>query len=680
MTDVAENEVKPSEVPPTIEVNDSIPATPEREDSTTAAEDAHRDEVDAIVTAAYLSASKSHAGTSTSEGAVAEREEAVSGYTGAVDDAYDKLNSFCNDHPSVFNKVLNVLDSTWDPKSLDNTFVEVSKVIITGANLLSGVHPFVDVVVTPLRLILTFDQMRRQNNRKVTAVKMQILDTATALFRLRSVPVRKIMGPDGRPLQSLVDIAERIATDIEECSSACDLYLDKSNWSKFLKASEYEKTFADFMIKFSNHKTTLTLELSLHIAVTIEAQDAKIGQEIGTISNKIDALFRQLDTTREREVKRFIETKDGVQACIKSDVALKELAEKCGESLESLVPPRSERADAKRLLEDARKVLNKELLEDVDEAVKKHMNDFARKWRAEQIEVKAQIISSEKHIITVVEGPSSQRVDDIELREIWIEHKWKSSVAPHDFVLALNEYFSRRHHGPVVDNPLDAHIGEVPLSPTSSVGDHQDLKRTDSDQWAIEYINLAHLQPLLDVIDTDGSGLINVYEANRFTRRNIRPENWRLHHWVAFWAAGWHLTVMWYRYKIYNILQTMLKVVGHVKPTNIQAADGYLAGRGIQCVELLLRATRPARAEYAQRDDKQLRILAEEFHKSEEANVKKQLEELRYKLDNIDTIQLVTGALGTQGLRRIEVHVYPPALPTATTPSSCHATGMCGKP
>jgi hypothetical protein len=69
---------------------------------------------------------------------------------------------------------------------------------------------------------------------------------------------------------------------------------------------------------------------------------------------------------------------------------------------------------------------------------------------------------------------------------------------------------------------LDA---DGPASPVS-VGDYHESEE-HGDQWAIAYINLAHLQPLLDVIDTDGSGFINIDEANYFTRPGIRPAGWR---------------------------------------------------------------------------------------------------------------------------------------------------------
>jgi hypothetical protein len=61
-------------------------------------------------------------------------------------------------------------------------------------------------------------------------------------------------------------------------------------------------------------------------------------------------------------------------------------------------------------------------------------------------------------------------------------------------------------------------------------------------------------------------------------------------------------------------------------------------------------------------DNTQLKNLAREFHKLEEAKLKSQLKQLRYKLDNIDTLQLVTGAQSS-GLRRIEVVSGPVFFP-----------------
>jgi hypothetical protein len=48
----------------------------------------------------------------------------------------------------------------------------------------------------------------------------------------------------------------------------------------------------------------------------------------------------------------------------------------------------------------------------------------------------------------------------------------------------------------------------------------------DPDAWAIKYIDVMRLQPILEAIDDDASGFITIGEMNRFTAS--RPVNWRL--------------------------------------------------------------------------------------------------------------------------------------------------------
>ncbi|KAJ7659287.1 hypothetical protein DFH06DRAFT_439081 [Mycena polygramma] len=650
-----------SEAPPRIQVTPYTQATDVPQDSP------RQQAANVAVDTAYRTAS-SLAVDPASEDKVAGTEDHLSSYLPIVGDASQAVKAYCAAHPEVFNHVINVLESFPDLKSFDSTFVEVSKVLVDGMHLLGELHPFVKVMVSPLKLILTFDLTRRQNNKKVTAVKMQILDTATVLFRLRDVHESSMKGPDGLPLQDMVHLVTRIADDIKECASACDLYLNKTTLSKMLRSKDYEERFGDYIKKFNGHQRTLTLVLATHTSVAIDAANDKLdvqGEDLIIIRGQIERLFRKLDTTREREVQKFIVTKGGPKACVDNDVVLKELAEKTGESLESLVPTRSAGESTKRLLEDARKVLNKELAEDVDQAFSKHMGDFDRKLKAQE----THIIGAIDAVIDGLSGGLHTKVKDPDLKMLWEQEKWKGSVYARDFVLALNEYFASKLEpskfepskpvDPTVSLPTDS-PPRAP-SPTSSVGEYHlhEADKHDSDQWALAYINVAHLQPLLDVIDTDGSGWINIAEANHFARlRPGSPVRWSLIHWFTFWAAGWHLTVTWYRYRIYKILVAMLRVAHHVKPANIQAANRYMSGWEIYNVELLLRSTRSAESEYMHEDNTQLKNLAKDFHKLEEAKLKRQLSQLRYKLDNIDTLQLVTGAQSS-GLRRIEVHLYP---------------------
>jgi hypothetical protein len=48
----------------------------------------------------------------------------------------------------------------------------------------------------------------------------------------------------------------------------------------------------------------------------------------------------------------------------------------------------------------------------------------------------------------------------------------------------------------------------------------------DPDTWAIKYIDIMRLQPIMEAFDDDASGFITIQEINRFTRP--RPVDWRL--------------------------------------------------------------------------------------------------------------------------------------------------------
>jgi hypothetical protein len=46
------------------------------------------------------------------------------------------------------------------------------------------------------------------------------------------------------------------------------------------------------------------------------------------------------------------------------------------------------------------------------------------------------------------------------------------------------------------------------------------------DAWAIKFIDVMRLQPIMEAFDDDASGFITITEMNRFT--SSRPVDWRL--------------------------------------------------------------------------------------------------------------------------------------------------------
>ena len=51
------------------------------------------------------------------------------------------------------------------------------------------------------------------------------------------------------------------------------------------------------------------------------------------------------------------------------------------------------------------------------------------------------------------------------------------------------------------------------------------MPELEDKDWALEWISLANLQPIIEAIDVDASGLITAAEINRFSMEC--PEGWR---------------------------------------------------------------------------------------------------------------------------------------------------------
>ena len=88
---------------------------------------------------------------------------------------------------------------------------------------------------------------------------------------------------------------------------------------------------------------------------------------------------------------------------------------------------------------------------------------------------------------------------------------WRGNVKARHFVLALRDYYL-----------------EKLTSETSGVSDMTPSAISisiNSDEWAIKYIDVLWVQPILEAIDDDASGFITVNEVNRFT--SSRPVDWR---------------------------------------------------------------------------------------------------------------------------------------------------------
>jgi hypothetical protein len=88
---------------------------------------------------------------------------------------------------------------------------------------------------------------------------------------------------------------------------------------------------------------------------------------------------------------------------------------------------------------------------------------------------------------------------------------WRGNVKARHFVLALRDYYLEK---------LTSETKGVLGMGTNAIGNS-----TNPDAWAVKYIDVKWVQPILEAFDDDASGFITIAEVNRFT--SSRPVDWR---------------------------------------------------------------------------------------------------------------------------------------------------------
>ena len=88
---------------------------------------------------------------------------------------------------------------------------------------------------------------------------------------------------------------------------------------------------------------------------------------------------------------------------------------------------------------------------------------------------------------------------------------WRGNVKARHFVFALRDHYLEK---------LTSEANDVLGMGISAISNS-----IDPDAWAIKYIDVMWVQPILEAFDDDASGFITVAEVNRFT--SSRPVDWR---------------------------------------------------------------------------------------------------------------------------------------------------------
>ncbi|KAK7043094.1 hypothetical protein VNI00_008448 [Paramarasmius palmivorus] len=554
----------------------------------------------------------------------------------STNSAWSYVNAYYSENQgTIENVITKMLTVQIDCQAAE----EGMRVVANGLKALCKVHPFIGAAVLSFNAVVILHLKRRDNDKKVLAVHARIQDALSVLFHLRKMKHSDELGSDGVSVEHrMKHLMARIDKDIQETGSMCDLYRKKNCISKTVKATVYEHRFAEKATLFIQYRDELLDALSLHTALGVDAANNKLDRQqsqLDRMESKLDEMlhfFRQLDTPQEKDARKLLDDVGGAEKCLDSDEHVTELLCLCGSE-----PSAKASVDVEAIVAETRTNVLKELDEDLDCALNRHMQLFERKLEVQRQELEEAIKNSEKNIIAAMQSGAHERIRNEDLRHVWKEMNWRGSVKARHFVLALHDYYN----------------DEVTAS--KSAGEHTRPVSTEvpdfmkGDKWALAYININHVQPILEAFDDDGTGFITIKEVNAFVES--RPNGWSLPHWIAYWAAGWHPSIDQYKHHIYRLVQDMIKCARRTLPENRRVVDQYLAHQNFDRIELLLRSTRSLSHTFTA--DRYLSEAIDTYTNAEQKRLERALEHMAYEIDTPEVVSLVTGP------GRIERFIFP---------------------
>ncbi|KAH9034700.1 hypothetical protein EDB85DRAFT_2220184 [Lactarius pseudohatsudake] len=527
------------------------------------------------------------------------------------------------------------------------TLFEGMPIFMKALDVAADLHPVIRVVVVAFKTAYTLELKRRDNEKKIPALYVEMKDMMSVLLPLKDVQNNKLIAPDGRNIEDrMKSLVERTANDIKQCSNMCDAYSKKKLLAKVFQCSVWDTKLANWMVHFSKRRKEFVAELSFHTSQGVDKANAKldvIGDTTRALYEKINvltAMFEQLVSPEEKRLNELVRAKGGPKEALRNDKELLSLEKEASKASSApgsewlrVTVTREKPSDANTNANDLND-LRKDIVEDPDIAVKKNENVHSRKFAAQMSQITVDVTSVVKQesdrVIQEMKGGPHDRIRDRTIHEIWTEMGWRGNVKARHFVLALRDYYLEG---------LAAEAEGVPGT-GSAINSTQ-----NPDAWAIKFVDVTRLQPISEAFDDDASGFITISEMNRFTRS--RPEGWSLPHWVAFWAVGYRESIIDYAIKIEMLFSKMEGIRAVVLPRNRQSVDHYFAS----CwyfVHSLTAAIRPLFEPGSSNRDK-----FKSYLEAEEARLSARLEAVDYTIDGMDTLELISG------VGRIEKTVFP---------------------
>ncbi|KDQ06653.1 hypothetical protein BOTBODRAFT_181415 [Botryobasidium botryosum FD-172 SS1] len=589
----------------------------------------------------------------------------------------EKLATADGDNP-IFVTALKTLRSfNENPGQVAQDLTKLVNGVIEALELVSQLHPIVQVAAKAFTIIAKLELDRRSNNARIEGLIVAQADMVCVLFELRYI--KRAQAPSyGAMVYPRLAIALQGAADrIMSCGLIIDTYKQKHRIVRFALASSWKEKFAEATQNFIDSKREIIEALQINMAVQLDhlrdtfdnvvlpaiqqqtAKETRMVEDLEKLKKKKEKMSRDVGRMKEERDKLATEV-ESLNKLIKFDTLNKsvmwEIPDDLFAQLVPIVGAREQRRGSVESIGDAKKrrgletaaVLNA-VFHDVNDLVEENRARFDYKMQEQTKRLESAISNSANLILAKLGDGPYKKVRDLDIRHIWQDNSWRTFIKTKTFIAALGDYFIDRFELQQRSMTSSMMIGSaVPQdSPLSYRGygpepNESPFEELEADKWCLQYLTPAYFSAVSEAFDNDFSGFVTISEANNFMSRGA-PHGWSILKRIAYWVKGFHVSNSIYQRLIEDIWEKILCV--KALPANAPEMEIYLDSDGLTILRCIVRDNYPTFPH-----DGELFQLVGEHMRYDEERLEMVLERIHY---NIDAVRDYFGK------RRIETYIFP---------------------
>ncbi|KAL0568234.1 hypothetical protein V5O48_013761 [Marasmius crinis-equi] len=578
----------------------------------------------------------------------------------ALNSASDKLQAASNSTRVTFaREEASTIDFSAVKDQVSN-FKDNCKILVDVLEKVGSIHPFIGAAVVAFKTGIQLEITRRENDDRVLALYMIMYEMMAVLRSLAEIekPHQK------RSIEKcLEERINEVVGSIKHCAQLCDSYQKRSFAIKFFTSFKWQLEFAALAKQFVEHRDVIQFQLQACLAHTIYSMNFMLSDVAATMK----LVFERMQPSKERQLAEFIHRNfEGVDVENPGNDILKAVAEYVQRQQQSdKATDKDERVNVTRReaekdelvdvglkgvqpAEMPAEVLRKEIKKEIATILKENSGRFDQQFKAMEIrveEVKEIVMSGHIRVIETIKDVPREKIRDDDIYRVWREMGWKGSVKAVYLVMALHDHFSAK----LRDAPAEKCIKDnsEPSQPSAEEG--ASTKRPEQlpptpaeDRWALKYISIDRVQPLIEALDEDGSSYITISEVNTFT--SSRPEGWSLPKWIAYWTVGFEMTTQWYYRRICRLLLLIARSSRGVLPANWRAVSEFMYSGPIDALQRQLAGLkRVTDWDWTDWVDNYVFLKFKDWIVETERKMEEILEKLVYYIDQDNILYTVTG-------------------------------------